>query len=80
MLADVPAAARPSVKDLEGGAMVVVVFRARLKGGIGKDYEETDARMAALAGIRRFPACPRLSHLHRRRAGCAGAAAALPTV
>ena len=29
--------------------MVVVVFRARLKSGIGKDYEETDARMAALA-------------------------------
>jgi heme-degrading monooxygenase HmoA len=29
--------------------MVVVVFRARLKPGIGKDYEETDARMAALA-------------------------------
>lgn len=27
--------------------MVVVVFRARLKAGIGKDYEETDA--AALA-------------------------------
>lgn len=29
--------------------MVVVVFRARLKSGIGKDYEDTDARMAALA-------------------------------
>jgi heme-degrading monooxygenase HmoA len=29
--------------------MVVVVFRARVKAGIGQDYEETDARMAALA-------------------------------
>jgi heme-degrading monooxygenase HmoA len=29
--------------------MVVVVFRARLKDGPGKDYEETDRRMAALA-------------------------------
>jgi heme-degrading monooxygenase HmoA len=29
--------------------MVVVVFRARAKAGIGKDYEETDARMADLA-------------------------------
>ncbi len=29
--------------------MVVVVFRARLRQGIGKDYEETDARMASLA-------------------------------
>lgn len=29
--------------------MVVVVFRARLKPGIGKDYQETGARMLALA-------------------------------
>lgn len=29
--------------------MVVVVFRARSKPGIGKDYEEMDARMAELA-------------------------------
>lgn len=29
--------------------MVVVVFRARLKPEIGKDYQETGARMLALA-------------------------------
>jgi len=29
--------------------MVVVVFRARAKPGIGTEYEETDARMADLA-------------------------------
>ena len=29
--------------------MVVVVFRSRLKPGIEKEIEETDARMAALA-------------------------------
>ena len=29
--------------------MVVVVFRARLKPGVGNDYQETDTRMAALA-------------------------------
>lgn len=29
--------------------MVVVVFRARVKSDIGKDYEETDARMVELA-------------------------------
>jgi heme-degrading monooxygenase HmoA len=29
--------------------MVVVVFRSRLKPGIEKELEETDARMAALA-------------------------------
>ncbi|HEU4690961.1 MAG TPA: antibiotic biosynthesis monooxygenase [Vicinamibacterales bacterium] len=29
--------------------MVVVVFRARSKPGIGKDYEEMDARMVDLA-------------------------------
>lgn len=26
-----------------GGCMVVVVFRARLRSGVGKDYQETDA-------------------------------------
>jgi heme-degrading monooxygenase HmoA len=29
--------------------VVVVVFRARVKPGIGKDYEEMDARMVELA-------------------------------
>jgi heme-degrading monooxygenase HmoA len=29
--------------------VVVVVFRARVRPNLGKDYEETDARMAELA-------------------------------
>jgi heme-degrading monooxygenase HmoA len=38
-----------SVFCSQGGGMVVVVFRSRLKTGIEKDIEEADARMAELA-------------------------------
>jgi heme-degrading monooxygenase HmoA len=35
--------------SLKGDCMVVVVFRSRVKPGIGKAYEEMDARMTDLA-------------------------------
>jgi hypothetical protein len=37
--------------EFERGGMVVVGCRARLKDGLGKDYEETDRGMAALESV-----------------------------